>query len=88
VTNSDLRTPQGAVRVASEATGEIRALVLAASAAIAAGSTGVGASIGVAVARNLIGYQQNNIGATNTTEETVNGLTKNVTTVRILEGAL
>ncbi|MDP2084687.1 MAG: hypothetical protein Q8K20_05785, partial [Gemmobacter sp.] len=87
VTGSDLRAPAGAVTVEADATGEIRALVVAASAAIAAGSTGIGASIGVAVARNLIGYQQTDVAGANTTAQSVDGLTKNVTMVRILDGA-
>jgi len=77
----------GGVSVTSEASGDIDAIVIAASAAVAVGQTGVGASIGVAVSRNLIGYQQGTVAYSNTTGDSVTQLTQNSTTVLIEQGA-
>ncbi|MEH6829476.1 MAG: calcium-binding protein [Sulfitobacter sp.] len=87
LTNSTVTATLGDVIVDGRATGDIDAVVIAASAAVAVGSTGVGASIGVAVARNLIGYDQALVATTNTTADTIPQLTKNVTSVTIEAGA-
>ena len=87
ISGSDVDAPMGDVNVKAEADGDIRATVVAASAAIAVGSTGIGASIGVAVVRNLIGYDQTAFTASNNTGQSVSQLTKNATTVEILDGA-
>lgn len=55
ILNSDATVSAGKLTVKADSAGTIRSLNAAASLAVAAGATGVGVSIGVALARNLIG---------------------------------
>ena len=65
----------------------INAIVVAASAAVGVGAVGVGASIGVSVARNLVGYTLDFNGAASfDTLDEAQALTKNSSTVEIVEG--
>jgi hypothetical protein len=86
VVSSDLDADAGKVTVSADATGEVKAVVLAASAAVAVGQTGVGASVGVAVVRNLIGFGQTAVSALYTTASPNPDRLDGNTTVLIAEG--
>ena len=76
----------GAVSATAHDSASITATIAAASAAVGGGGTaGVGASLGVALARNFIGWDPTLVSAQHTSDQTVTGLSDG-TTVRVVSG--
>ena len=86
IDSSDV-TSGGAVTISASDTATIQAIIAAASVAVAAGGVGASGSIGIALARNLIGYSLDAAPSHDyTSDQTISGLA-NGKRVKVVDGS-